>query len=60
MQNRFLTNVGQVFDHAIGRQLIRVNPAAGIKLKSLMGTRPPVRKRVMLSEDETAQATYLG
>lgn len=52
MQNRFLTNVGQVFDHAIGRQLIRVNPAAGIKLKSLMGTRPPVRKRVMLSEEE--------
>lgn len=52
MQNRFLTNVSQVFDHAIGRQLIRVNPAAGIKLKSLMGPRPPVRKRVMLSEEE--------
>jgi site-specific recombinase XerD len=52
MQNRFLTNVGQVFDHAIGRQLIRVNPAAGIKLKALMGPRPAVRKRVMLKEDE--------
>lgn len=52
MQNRFLTTVTQVFDHAIGRQLIRINPAAGIKLKSLMGPRPPVRKRVMLTEEE--------
>ena len=52
MQNRFLTNVTQVFDHAIGRQLIKVNPAAGIKLKALLGPRPPVRKRVMLKDDE--------
>ncbi|QJE00678.1 tyrosine-type recombinase/integrase [Massilia forsythiae] len=52
MQNRFLTTAGQVFDHAIGRQLIRINPAAGIKMKALMGPRPPVRKRVMLKEGE--------
>jgi integrase len=52
VQKRILTSVGKLFDHAIGRQLIRVNPAAGIKLTALMGPRPPVRKRVMLSEEE--------
>ena len=52
VQKRILTSVSKLFDHAIGRQLIRVNPAAGIKLTALMGPRPPVRKRVMLSEEE--------
>jgi len=52
MQKRILTSVSKLFDHAIGRQLVRLNPAAGIKLSALMGPRPPVRKRVMLSEDE--------
>jgi integrase len=52
IQKRILITASKLFDHAIGRQLIRVNPAAGIKLTALMGPRPPVRKRVMLSEDE--------
>lgn len=52
VQKRILTSVGKLFDHAIGRQMIRVNPAAGIKLTALMGPRPPVRKRIMLSEEE--------
>jgi integrase len=52
MQKRILSTVVQLFDHAIGRQLIKVNPAAGIKLKALLGPRPAVRKRVMLQEDE--------
>jgi integrase len=55
VQKRILTSVSKLFDHAIGRQLIRVNPAGGIKLTALMGPRPPVRKRVMLSEAELRQ-----
>lgn len=52
IQRRILGTVGKLFDHAIGRQLIRVNPATGIKLVALLGPRPPVRKRVMLSKEE--------
>jgi integrase len=52
MQKRLLTSATKLFDHAIGRQLIRVNPCGGIKLTALMGPRPPVRKRVMLTEEE--------
>jgi integrase len=52
MQKRILSTAVQLFDHAIGRQLIKVNPAVGIKLSALMGPRPPVRKRIMLQEDE--------
>jgi len=55
MQKRILSTAVQLFDHAIGRQLIKVNPAAGIKLKALLGPRPPVRKRVMLQEEELRQ-----
>jgi integrase len=52
MQKRILGTTSQLFEHAIGRQLIKVSPAAGIKLAALMGPRPPIRKRVMLQEDE--------
>jgi integrase len=52
MQKRILSTAVQLFDHAIGRQLIKVNPASGIKLKALMGPRPAIRKRVMLQEEE--------
>lgn len=52
MQKRILSTTVQLFDHAIGRQLIKVNPAAGIKLQALLGPRPAARKRVMLQEDE--------
>jgi integrase len=52
MQKRILTSANKLFDHAIGRQMIRINPAAGIKLQALLGPRPPVRKRVMLSDAE--------
>lgn len=49
---RILTCVGQLFDHACGLQIIPSNPSVGIKLKALMGQRPPVKKRVMLTEAE--------
>lgn len=49
---RILTCVTQVFDHACGLTLIPANPCTGIKMTALFGQRPPVRKRVMLEEDE--------
>lgn len=52
MQKRILSTAVQLFDHAIGRQLIKINPAVGIKLKALLGPRPAIRKRVMLAEEE--------
>lgn len=52
MQRRFLTSATMLFDHAVGKQLVLVNPCVGIKLTSLLGKRPAIRKRVMLSENE--------
>lgn len=52
INKRILTCVTQLFDHACGQQIIPSNPCAGIKLKALLGPRPPVKKRVMLSETE--------
>jgi hypothetical protein len=52
MQKRILSTATQLFEHAIGRQLIKISPTSGIKLAALMGPRPPIRKRVMLQEDE--------
>jgi integrase len=52
MQHRILGTATKLFDHAIGRQLIRINPTGGIKLTAMLGPRPPKRKRIMLQEDE--------
>ena len=41
-----------VFRHAAAKRLIAVNPCTGIELKALLGKRPPIRRRLMLSEDE--------
>lgn len=49
---RILTSAKLLFAHACGKRLIDVNPCIGIELTALMGARPPIRKRVMLSEDE--------
>ncbi|MFM0507635.1 tyrosine-type recombinase/integrase [Paraburkholderia sp. RL17-373-BIF-A] len=49
---RILTTATQLFGHACGKRMIDVNPCVGITLKALMGPRPPVKKRVMLTEDE--------
>ncbi|WP_206862576.1 tyrosine-type recombinase/integrase [Lysobacter changpingensis] len=49
---RVKTTLSQLFDHAIALSIVSSNPCAGIKLNALKGNRPPVRKRVMLSEDE--------
>ncbi|ARK42596.1 tyrosine-type recombinase/integrase [Burkholderia pseudomallei] len=52
VSERILTSASRLFDHACGKRLIAANPCAGIKLESLMGARPPIKKRVMLGESE--------
>lgn len=49
---RLLTSAKLLFAHACGKRLINVNPCVGIDLTALMGAHPPIRKRVMLAEDE--------
>lgn len=49
---RILTSAKQLFGHACGKRLIDYNPCVGIELVALMGARPPIRRRVMLTEDE--------
>ncbi|WP_353192083.1 integrase arm-type DNA-binding domain-containing protein [Pandoraea pnomenusa] len=49
---RLLTSTKQVFAHAVGKRMIDVNPASGIDIKAIKGKRPPVRKRIMLTEAE--------
>lgn len=41
-----------LFTHACGKRLVNVNPAAGIMVTALLGPRPPVRKRLMLTREE--------
>ncbi len=52
MTKRALTTITKLFDHACGLMIVFSNPCVGIKLDALMGARPPVRKRLMLSRDE--------
>lgn len=42
----------RLFTHACGKRLINVNPCAGIMISALLGLRPPVRKRLMLTRNE--------
>ncbi|MFA9439975.1 tyrosine-type recombinase/integrase [Uliginosibacterium sp. sgz301328] len=41
-----------IFKHAAGKRLIVATPCAGIQLESVIGKRPEVRTRLMLSDDE--------
>jgi len=52
ISKRILTTAKQLFAHACGLRLIDTNPAAGVDLVSLMGPRPPIKRRVMLTERE--------
>lgn len=52
ISKRLLTSTSMLFDHAVGRQIIPVNPCAGVKLSALLGPRPAVRKRLMLDQAE--------
>lgn len=49
---RILTSASKLLDHACGLKIIAANPCMGVKLSSIKGPRPPIRKRVMLMEEE--------
>ena len=50
--NMLLCAAKLLFRHAAGKKLVTANPCAGIELNALIGKRPPVRRRLMLSEEE--------
>lgn len=52
MTKRALTSISQILDHACGLTILAANPCTGIKLDSLMGKRPPVKGRTMLSQED--------
>ncbi|HDR8931583.1 tyrosine-type recombinase/integrase [Burkholderia vietnamiensis] len=41
-----------IFKHAAGKRLVDANPCAGIVLESVIGKRPEVKKRLMLTAEE--------
>jgi integrase len=41
-----------IFKHAAGKKIIVASPCAGISLDSVIGKRPEVKKRLMLTDDE--------
>ncbi|ABB09236.1 tyrosine-type recombinase/integrase [Burkholderia lata] len=41
-----------LFKHAAGKKIIVANPCAGIQLDAIIGKRPPVKPRLMLTDDE--------
>jgi len=51
VSKRILTSCKLLFAHACGKKLMYSNPVVGIDITSWMGPRPPVRKRVMLTEE---------
>lgn len=52
VSDRLLTSTTQLFAHACGKRMVDVNPCIGISLASIIGARPPVKKRVMLTDKE--------
>lgn len=55
VSKRVLTSASKLFDHACGLKIIAANPCTGVRLNSIKGPRPPIRKRVMLLEEELRQ-----
>ncbi|MBN3789720.1 site-specific integrase [Burkholderia sp. Ac-20353] len=41
-----------IFKHAAGKKMVVANPCAGILLESVIGKRPDVKKRLMLTDEE--------
>lgn len=56
--NMLLCGAKMVFRHAAAKRMIAINPCTGIELKALLGKRPPIRKRLMLTEDELIQLLH--
>ncbi len=55
MTKRALTSISKVLDHACGLTILSANPCTGIKLDSLMGKRPPVKARTMLTQEDLSK-----
>jgi integrase len=47
-----LSSTKMLFRHAAGKKIIPTNPCIGIELNAVLGKRPVIRKRLMLSELE--------
>ena len=56
--NMLLCAAKMVFRHAAAKRMIAINPCTGIELKALIGKRPPIRRRLMLTEDELIQLLH--
>lgn len=52
ISKRVLTTASKLFEHAAGLHIVHINPCTGVSLTSLLGPRPPVKKRVMLPTDD--------
>lgn len=50
--NTLLIVLKALFRRAAGKRLINTNPAIGVELSAIIGPRPAVRKRLMLTPDE--------
>lgn len=52
MSRRLRSTCNRLFAHATGKRLIDMNPTFGIELRAILGPKPPVRQRLMLTEAE--------
>ncbi|MFV8604497.1 tyrosine-type recombinase/integrase [Ralstonia pseudosolanacearum] len=50
--NTLLIVLKALFRRAAGKRLINTNPAIGVELSAIIGPRPDIRKRLMLTPDE--------
>ncbi|MBN6736830.1 tyrosine-type recombinase/integrase [Burkholderia multivorans] len=50
--NTLLIVAKAIFRHAAGKKVINTNPAIGVELVSVIGPRPPIRQRLMLTANE--------
>jgi len=41
-----------IFKHAAGKRIVAVNPCSGVHLQAVIGERPEIRKRLMLTADD--------
>lgn len=47
-----LSTARMLFRHAAGKRIIPANPCVGIELNAVLGKRPSIKKRLMLTEQE--------
>nr|BAC22654.1 probable integrase [Comamonas sp. NCIMB 9872] len=47
-----------IFRRAAGKRLINVNPVLGVELSAIIGPRPKIRQRLMLTRDELAAVMH--